>query len=154
MISIDNFRLQNETASAAAPSETPNRYQHKCQKHRTTSLISFKTLKNSIKSSWRFECESAEPNTPTKSTQMSVLKQKPVVLPDGNNWLTSAQDDLGEARGTRRPQPANPRSLTEFFAFWTRTRSGGSVALRYRNHRKSARTWSTRAKLLQWVSSG
>jgi len=49
MISIDNFRLQNETASAAAPSETPNRYQHKCQKHRTTSLISFKTLKNSIK---------------------------------------------------------------------------------------------------------
>jgi hypothetical protein len=30
-------------------------------KHRTTSLISFKILKNSIKSSWRFECESAEP---------------------------------------------------------------------------------------------
>ena len=102
-----NFRWQNRYCLAAGLSQTPNWYQHKCQKHRMTSLISFKTLKNSIKSSWRFECESAEPNTPTKSTQMSVLKQKPVVLPDGNNWLTSAQDDLGEARGTRRPQPAN-----------------------------------------------
>jgi hypothetical protein len=46
--------------------ETPKRSQYKCQKHRTTSLIGFKTSKNSIKSSWRFEYESAEPNAPQR----------------------------------------------------------------------------------------
>jgi hypothetical protein len=81
MIGIRQLPVANRYCMAAGLSETPNWYQHKCQKHRTTSLISFKTSKSSIKSSWRFECESAGPNAPTKIAPMSVLRPKPVILP-------------------------------------------------------------------------
>jgi len=89
-------------------SGTPNQ----CQKHRTTSLISLNTLRNSIKNSWRFECESAKPNALTKSAPMSVLRQKPVILPGASNWPTSGRDDPGETRLTRRAQSENPRSAS------------------------------------------
>src|SRR5215470_725337 len=84
--------------------------QQQCQKRRTTSLISFKTLRNSIRSFWRFECESAEPNALTKSAPISVPRQKPAILPDGSNWLASGRDDPdGVSILTRRAQSENPR---------------------------------------------
>jgi len=59
----------------------------------------FNILRNSIKSSWRFACESAKPSALKKSAPMSILGQKSLIQPGGSDCLTSGRDDCGTDSG-------------------------------------------------------